>query len=669
MIDPGTEERAVDHMPGLDGLRGVLILAIIAYHLGYGDSLFPTVDTFFALSGFLITLLLLRRTPAGRRGLRAWWARRWRRLVPAVAVTTGVVVAVFAARPGVAWDGVATMTWWENWRQVAGSTNYWSPRPSPLRHAWTLSIEEQFYLLWPLVMTLLAALARRRHWPLERVVAAAATAAACGAFGWAAWLAHNGVSPNRIYLGTDTRAGALLLGCAAAAVASLRPPRPEASRALSAAGFLGGAVVVWLCMHLEITDPSTYSGGLALGAVGSALLIVAAAHRGPIERLLGAAPLQWLGVRSYGIYLWAWPAQALIEERWPDLPRPALAAATLSSSVLVGHVSFHVVELPLRGRTAWATRSMPRRVAWTVGLTAVAVSILVVGLAAHPTPIYQQVSAEESAAAALRDVEASLHATTTEAPTTSLPPTPAGVPPSLAASPSTTSVPRRPLRIMTAGDSQAFKAAFPKIPRKDLPPYIESVTVAGVLGCGVLVRAPEWTMYDPARGGDVSGRYCLDTAEVAEVRALRAHPDWMVLFSGGFERPFAYKDSTGRLVPARDPRIRASIVTHLTMRIERARAAGVRTALVEWACMGEEVGDEEKAGWTRWYNAILREVADSIPGTVVIEPNARVCVNSDPTGAPTPEKEAAWGHEVHPVDLRWLWNVQLGPELLAASGG
>lgn len=85
--------------------------------------------------------------------------------------------------------------------------------------------------------------------------------------------------------------------------------------------------------------------------------------------------------------------------------------------------------------------------------------------------------------------------------------------------------------------------------------------------------------------------------------------------------------------------------------------------------MGEEVGDEEKAGWTRWYNAILREVADSIPGTVVIEPNARVCVNSDPTGAPTPEKEAAWGHEVHPVDLRWLWNVQLGPELLAASGG
>jgi hypothetical protein len=210
-------------------------------------------------------------------------------------------------------------------------------------------------------------------------------------------------------------------------------------------------------------------------------------------------------------------------------------------------------------------------------------------------------------------------------------------------------------------------AASPTIPREKLPSYIESVTAAAVLGCGILVRAPEWTMFDPERGGDVSGRYCLNTAEVAEVEALKARPDWMVVLSGAFERPFGYKDPTGRLVPARDPELRASIVKHLTSRIERARSHGVRTALVEWACMGEEVGNEEKAGWTRWHNKILSEMAASIPGTAVIKPNEKVCVHSDPTGSPTAEKEVAWGNEVHPVDREWLWNVQLGPELLAAS--
>lgn len=667
------------HLPGLDGLRGVLIVGIIAYHLGYADHWFVSVDTFFALSGFLITRLLVERTPTNRHELRSWWARRARRLVPAVALTTTVVVVVFAGRPGVHWDAIATMTWWENWRQAAGDTNYWSPRPSPLRHAWTLSIEEQFYLAWPVLTMALGGFARRRSRDLAPIVAVVATTGAAASFAWSAWLAGTGESLNRIYLGTDTRVGAILLGCAAGALIGARIDRPAGAR-ITGIGLAGAAIVIALGTTLHITDPITYQGGLALATAGSVLLVVAASCPGPIATVLGVRPLQWLGARSYGIYLWAWPAQAFVEERWPRLDRPVVAGTTLAVGLALGDLSYRVVEMPLRNRTAWATGSRPRRIGWTLGFTALVTAVLLVTVTARPTPYYQDVSAEESAAAALDDARASVQSTTTIATTTTtttttdtVTPTIVSAPPSIVGPTSglppltTTTEPFRPLRIMTAGDSQAFKAAHPKIARSRLPPYIESVTVAGVLGCGILVRAPEWTMYDPARGGDVSGAYCVDTAEVAEIEALRASPDWMVLFSGGFERPFGYKDRDGRLVPARDPELRASIVEHLTSRIERARTAGTRTALVEWACMGEEVGDEEKAGWTRWHNAILAEVAASIPGTLLLKPNANVCVDADPLGAPTPAKERAWGYEVHPVDLEWLWNVQLGPELLAAS--
>ena len=221
------------------------------------------------------------------------------------------------------------------------------------------------------------------------------------------------------------------------------------------------------------------------------------------------------------------------------------------------------------------------------------------------------------------------------------------------------------MRVMTAGDSQAFAAAHPPIPRKDLPPYIDSVIDAGVLGSGVLVRAPGWTMIDPDRGGRVSGEYCIDSAEAAEILALKSKPDWMVLFSGAFERPFDYEAPDGKVYPARSQTIRDGVVEQLTFRVERARAAGVRTALVEWSCSSLEIGDAEAAEWTRWHNTILREVAASIPGTITIPPSDAVCVDGDPAGSPTPAKDKAWGHEVHPVDLVWLWSVQLGPTLLA----
>jgi peptidoglycan/LPS O-acetylase OafA/YrhL len=693
-MTPSTTSRAIRHLPGLDGLRGALVLGILAYHLGHAPGMFVTVDGFFALSGFLITGLLLHRTPTDASQLRQWWLRRMRRLAPAVTVVVAVVVVVFAATDGIARDAFATLTWWANWNQILEGMPYWSPEPSPLRHAWTLSIEEQFYVVWPLLLTATVLLARRIGRRPAAAVAAVAGVLGVSSFVWAAWLTQHGADLNRIYLGTDTRVGSVLLGCCAAAVLGpasfVHEPRP-AGAAATTVGFVALGVAVGLGLVLVIDEPITYTGGLALGTLAWVAVVVVVARPGPLASLFSLRPLQWLGVRSYGIYLWSWPVQVLVERTWPDAARPVVSVVTVAASLVLGAWSLRLVESPLRAGTGWASSPRIRRAAWSGGAVATLVAIAVVAATAVPPPAYRTVTVDESAAAALESARAAADAATTSTadPSTTASETttapggaPGGAPGATAPDPgpstaapgaapadaaSTGGPAPRPLRVVSAGDSQAFNAAHPPVPREELPPYIESVTLAGVLGCGILVRAPGWTLYDPERGGLVSGAYCRETAEVAEVEALRARPDWMVLFSGGFERPHDYRAPDGRMLPARHPDIRAAVVEHLTARVERARAAGTRTALVEWACPGIEVGDAVLAEATRWHNTILREVAASVPGTITIPPSEAVCIDGDATGRPTPDKERAWGFEVHPVDRGWLWGVQIGPALLAAS--
>jgi peptidoglycan/LPS O-acetylase OafA/YrhL len=649
-------------MPGLDGLRGALVVGILGYHLGYAPGMFITVDGFFALSGFLITLLLLDRPPGAAREFGAWWGRRMRRLAPAVTVTVLAVVVIFSATPGVARDAAATLTWWQNWNQVVGGATYWSPDPSPLRHAWTLSIEEQFYLVWPLALVTTMAIARRLGRHPARSVATVGGTVALVSFAWAAWLATSGVDLNRIYLGTDTRAGSLGLGCAAAALVHGRATR-AASHAATATGVVAAAAVLALGSTLSITDGSTYTGGLAAGSVAWVTLVVVAARPGPLARVLSARPLRWLGVRSYGVYLWSWPTQLLLERTWPDAPRPLLAAVTVVASLALGAASLRFVEAPLRSGTGWATRTAVRRVSWAATSGVVVVAIIAVSLSEAPRPAHESVSQEESAGAAVAAARAALGTTTTTAPPAAEEQPPEEVPEEIGSTPS---LPPPPLRVISAGDSQAAMAAHPVVRPEELPPHIAEVILAGVLGCGVLVRAPGWTLVDPVRG-EVSGDYCIESAEVAEVTALESAPDWMVLFSGGFERPYPYKAPDGRVLPARHPEIRTAVAEHLTSRIMRAHRKGVRTALVEWACPGPDVGDETLAEATRWHNAILREVAASTPGTITIPPNHDVCIDGDAAGRPTPEKDRAWGYEVHPVDRAWLWDVHLGRALLEAS--
>lgn len=385
-----TPRRDSWQLPGLTGLRGLAVMAVIAYHLGYLPGGFIGVDLFFVLSGFLITTLLLRKTPHGVAGMRAWWARRIRRLTPAVAVVVLAVLVVFLTRSGIALDAFATMTWWQNWHLIAEGTPYWAGTPSPLRHAWSLSIEEQFYLLWPPILLGIVAVGRRLGRPAA-TVAVVAAAGSAASFAWAAWLSSGtGVDLSRVYFGTDTRAGGLLAGCALAAWRHRRPDRWRRPAAIgvgqSWTAVLATVVLAALCLTLAPESGWTYRGGLLLATASSLLLVVACTGPGPITNSLSVTPLQWLGTRSYAIYLWSWPTQVALQERWPELPLGVVAIVTLLVSLGLSEVSMRLVERPLRYRSGWAGGAVPRRAAWGSGTIALIAVMVVAAGATVQTP-------------------------------------------------------------------------------------------------------------------------------------------------------------------------------------------------------------------------------------------------------------------------------------------
>ncbi len=382
------------HLTGITGLRGVSVAAVVAYHLGYLPGGFVGVDVFFVLSGFLITTLLLGSPPEGFAGLRRWWGRRVTRLTPAVVVVVVAVLVVFATQAGIVRDSIATLTWWQNWNLIAEGQPYWAAEPSPLRHAWSLSIEEQFYVAWPLILlTTLAVARRRRRTNPARLVGRVALTLALSSFGWAAWLAmRSGEELSRVYFGTDTRAGALLIGCAAAAMLHGRPaPAANPVRDLTALG--GLAVLCTLSWIATPEDRWIYTGGLGLAALGALALVNAVRGDGAMTTALSLRPLQWLGARSYAIYLWSWPLQIALEVRWPGLSRDVVAAITVVGSLLLSSISLRVVEEPLRRGTAWARRPTPRRTAW-VGGTVVVVLALAFGSASAQPSVAEQVAPE-----------------------------------------------------------------------------------------------------------------------------------------------------------------------------------------------------------------------------------------------------------------------------------
>jgi peptidoglycan/LPS O-acetylase OafA/YrhL len=392
----------------LDGIRAFAVAAVVLFHAGVGGLAggFLGVDTFFVLSGFLITsLLLAERVSRGRIDLKRFWIRRARRLMPALlAMLLATVVAGHFLLDSDALgllraDAYAALAYIANWRMIFRGTGYVAATaaPSPLQHTWSLGIEEQFYLLWPLLVTALTVrLAIRR--------ARTALVILCGAGAVASQLLcvrlFRPDAMARAYYGTDTRAQALLIGAALAAVlasagGTARSRHRDRKRKLSLAnlvlaalGLVGAAGTLWL-WHAATDQASwMYRGGLTAAAAGTALVIaqVVINPGSVLARFLGLAPLVWLGRISYGVYLWHWPLFTFVTADATGLSRWPLLAVRLAGTLAVAVVSYHVIEQPIRHGALG--RRLPRLV--PAGVTAIAFGVMIaaigVSTAAPPPP-------------------------------------------------------------------------------------------------------------------------------------------------------------------------------------------------------------------------------------------------------------------------------------------
>ena len=377
------------------------MLCVIAYHLNaswaQGGNL--GVGVFFTLSGYLITdLLLAHWNRRGDLGLKQFWFRRARRLLPALFVMLALVsiwVAVFdgSQLTEVRRQVVSAALYFANWSTIAVHGSYFSRFSAalPLDHLWSLSIEEQFYLVWPwLLGAAIWVLRTRRRLALFALAGAAASALVTRG------LYHPGYDPTRAYEGTDTRALGLLIGAALAAVWPIQVPRHTARRSLpdprrldvvGVAGLAGIFILVWR------TNPFTaflYPTGFVLLSIATAAAVAAVVHpSSTLGPMLGCRPLRWIGVRSYGIYLWQWPIIVLVGHRAHGVDW-GKAALEVALTFAVAGLSWRYVEEPIRqwsptrqrGRRRPRGRAgaSPRRTLVLSGAALAAGSLAVVGL-------------------------------------------------------------------------------------------------------------------------------------------------------------------------------------------------------------------------------------------------------------------------------------------------
>ncbi|WP_406301162.1 acyltransferase [Streptomyces sp. NBC_00885] len=347
------------HIAALDGLRGFAVAAVLLFHAGLLRGGFLGVDLFFVLSGFLITGLLLGGAAGrGRVALAAFWSRRARRLLPAlVCVVVVTVAATWAwgtsaqlrfALEDVPWVGAQAV----NWHYIAEQIGYWNASDSRVfAHLWSIGVEWQFYLAWPLVV---AVAARGRYG--ERIVALLAGAGAVLSLALAVSLGA-AVDTTRAYEGTDTRAAALLFG-ALVATAPVRNLARQVPR--RTAGPVCLVLACALALSWAMTEgekaPLLFQGGLFLHSLAAAALIVLMAEvpGTSASRVAGSRLPRRLGEVSYSLYLWHWPVYLLLLPRLSGFGDWGGAAVAIGVSLVAAEATKRLVEDPVRFRSGWA---------------------------------------------------------------------------------------------------------------------------------------------------------------------------------------------------------------------------------------------------------------------------------------------------------------------------
>lgn len=360
----------IRQVPGLDGLRGIAVAAVVLYH-AFPDRLpggFLGVDVFFVLSGFLITSLLLReRTATGRVSLKRFWLRRVRRILPmtltALIVTTtiaGLIGGDTAVRLPEQFFSTAFFV--NNWAQIAMGQSYFADSaPSVTMHYWSLAVEEQFYLLWPLLFIVLSWVGRRAVLWFS-AVGALASAVLMGV------LFDPAASSSRVYFGTDTHAFGLMIGAMIAALTVAKTPTPAAfsfqlprpARGLAALSAkstwfsFSGATLVALAVFfllLDGEDPVTYRGGIPIACLLAGVVTLGALReRSAVNEWLNLRALRWLGQRSFSVYLWHWPAIIITRALMPQNLGWLAALIAVAVTLAFSEVSFRWVENPFRRR-------------------------------------------------------------------------------------------------------------------------------------------------------------------------------------------------------------------------------------------------------------------------------------------------------------------------------